>query len=115
MSEATRITPELASAARALLGWSRSDLAQHVYVSERIIGKYENGLSVSHLNLGSLRSTFESAGVEFIAENGGGLGVSLRKAATCANGAPWVDLTSALDGAELARARTRGRYRYQLI
>jgi predicted transcriptional regulator len=83
MSEATRITPELASAARALLGWSRSDLAQHVHVSERMIGKYENGLSASHLNLGSLRSTFESAGVEFIAENGGGAGVRLRRSRFC--------------------------------
>jgi transcriptional regulator with XRE-family HTH domain len=80
MSDATRITPELASAARALLGWSRCDLARQVHVSERIIGKYENGLRASHLNLGLLRSTFEAAGVEFIAENGEGPGVRLRKA-----------------------------------
>ena len=76
-----RITREHARAARALLGWSRSDLARHVHVSERIIGKYENGLSASHLNRSLLRSTFESAGVEFIAENGEGPGVRLRKAA----------------------------------
>ena len=75
MSEATRITPKLASAARALLGWSRSELAGHVGVGERIIGKYENGLTASHLNRGLLRSTFESAGVEFIAENGSGAGI----------------------------------------
>ena len=48
MSEATRITPELVSTARALLGWSRSDLARHVHVSELIIGKYENDLRPSH-------------------------------------------------------------------
>ena len=60
------ITPKQAVAARALLGWSRSDLAGYVKVSERIIGKYENGLTASHLNLGLLRSTFEAAGVEFI-------------------------------------------------
>jgi predicted transcriptional regulator len=81
MSEATRITPELASAARALLGWSRSHLARQARVSERIIGKYENGLRASHLNLGLLRSTFEAAGIEFIADSGGGPGVRLRKAA----------------------------------
>jgi ribosome-binding protein aMBF1 (putative translation factor) len=75
------LTPELASAARALLGWSRSDLARHVHVSERIIGKYENGLTASHLNIALLRSTFESAGVVFLAENGGGPGVRLRQAA----------------------------------
>jgi transcriptional regulator with XRE-family HTH domain len=79
MSEAARMTPERASAARALLGWSRSDLAGYMAVSERIIGKYENGLTASHLNRGLLRSAFESAGVEFIAENGGEAGVRLRK------------------------------------
>jgi hypothetical protein len=48
-------------------------------VSERIIGKYENGLTASHLNRGLLRSTFESAGVIFVEENGEGPGVRLRK------------------------------------
>ena len=73
------MTPERASAARALLGWSRSDLARQVNVSERIIGKYENGLSASHLNRGLLRATFEAAGVIFVEENDGGPGVRLRK------------------------------------
>jgi transcriptional regulator with XRE-family HTH domain len=71
MSEATRITPKLASAARALLGWSRSDLARQVHVSERTIEKYENGLSAPHLNRGLLRATFEAAGVEFTEGDGG--------------------------------------------
>ena len=53
------MTPEHAKAARQLLGWSRSDLAGYVGVSERIIGKYENGLTASHLNCGLLRSAFE--------------------------------------------------------
>ena len=75
------MTPKRASAARALLGWSRSDLAGYVHVSERIIGKYENGLSASHLNLSLLRAALESAGVIFVEENGEGPGVRLRKAA----------------------------------
>ena len=61
MSDAARMTAKRASAARALLGWSRSDLAGYVGVSERIIGKYENGLRASHLNLGLLRTTFEGS------------------------------------------------------
>jgi predicted transcriptional regulator len=73
-----KLTPKQASAARELLGRSRADLAGYVGVGERIIGKYENGLSASHLNIGLLRSTFESAGVEFIAENPAA--VRLRKA-----------------------------------
>ena len=48
-------------------------------MSERTIGKYENGLSASHLNCGLLRDTFEAAGVEFT-EGDGGAGVRLRKA-----------------------------------
>jgi transcriptional regulator with XRE-family HTH domain len=75
------ITLKQAVAARALLGWSRSDLAGYVGVNERIIGKYENGLTASHLNLGLLRSTFESAGVEFNGENASVAGVRLRTGA----------------------------------
>jgi predicted transcriptional regulator len=78
MSDAL-VTPGRVKAARELLGWSRSDLAGHVHVSERIIGKYENGLTASHLKLGLLRSTFESAGVVF--ETDGGAIVRLRKGA----------------------------------
>jgi transcriptional regulator with XRE-family HTH domain len=76
------ITLKQAVAARALLGWSRSDLAARVGVSEWIIGKYENGLRASHLSLDLLRSTFEYASVEFIAENDGVAVVRLRKAAS---------------------------------
>jgi transcriptional regulator with XRE-family HTH domain len=75
------VTPEQAMGARVLLGWTRSDLAGYVGVSERIIGKYEYGLTASHLNLGLLRSTFEAAGIEFIAENEGRSDVRLRKTA----------------------------------
>lgn len=81
MSDVVRMTPARATAARELLGWSRSDLARYVHVSERTIGKYENGLRASHLNIGLLRSTFESAGVIFVEQNAEGPGVRLRKGA----------------------------------
>jgi ribosome-binding protein aMBF1 (putative translation factor) len=88
MSDAP-LTPLQMKAARELLGWSQMDVANRVGLSEWVIGFYERGerlIRARHLR--RMRSIFETAGVEFIAENGGGAGVRLRKAplkaATCA-------------------------------
>ena len=84
-----KITLEQVTVARELLGWSQMDVANRVGLSEWVIGFYERGerlIRARHLR--RMRSIFETAGVEFIAENGGGAGVRLRKAplkaATCA-------------------------------
>jgi DNA-binding XRE family transcriptional regulator len=66
-------------AARALIGWSQSDLAQKVGVAPLTIKRLEGGLAVSDGIRGRAQAALESAGVEFIAENGGGPGVRLRK------------------------------------
>jgi predicted transcriptional regulator len=69
-------------AARSLLAWSQDDLAAAADVSIPTIkrleaqdgplgGRGETGIKI--------RSALESAGVEFIEENGGGAGVRLRK------------------------------------
>jgi transcriptional regulator with XRE-family HTH domain len=67
-------------AARALLGWSQSDLARYSGVSGPTIGRLES----ANEELGGREKTGEkimaaliSAGVEFIEENGGGPGVRL--------------------------------------
>jgi predicted transcriptional regulator len=69
-------------AARALLAWSQEQLAESADVSLPTIKRLEandgplggrSGTSVK------IQSTLESAGVEFIDENGGGPGVRLRK------------------------------------
>jgi len=66
-------------AARALLGWSQSDLANHVKVAPLTIKRMESGQpNVSDEVRDRVRAALESAGVEFIAENGGGAGVRLR-------------------------------------
>jgi len=69
-------------AARAVLKWSAGDLARHSSVSLRTIRRAE--LAERHTSLTApndfaIRRAFESAGVEFIDENGGGAGVRLRK------------------------------------
>lgn len=69
-------------AARALLGWSQADLAQHSSVSEPTIARLEStdGELGGRVGTGEkITSALEKAGIEFIAENGGGPGVRLRK------------------------------------
>jgi len=69
-------------AARALLGWSQSDLARHSSISEPTIARLESvdGEIAGRVNtVEKIAAAFEKAGVEFIEENGGGPGVRLRK------------------------------------
>jgi hypothetical protein len=69
-------------AARALVRWSADDLAQQSTVSLRTIRRaelLESRTAMTPANDLSVRRALESAGVEFIDENGGGPGVRLRK------------------------------------
>ena len=69
-------------AARALLGWSQDDLAKHSGVSAPTVKRLEaaGGDIGGRAETGeSLVAALEEAGVEFIAENGGGAGVRLTK------------------------------------
>ena len=68
-------------AARGLLGWSQSKLAERAGLSLPTVKRVEIdlGLRVSEEARNKLRRALESAGVEFIDENGGGPGVRLRK------------------------------------
>ncbi len=71
-------------AARALLGWSQDDLAQHSGISAPTVKRLEaaDGDVGGRPETGeALVTALEKAGVEFIAENGGGAGVRLRKRA----------------------------------
>jgi transcriptional regulator with XRE-family HTH domain len=71
-------------AARSLLGWSQDDLAAHSGVSKPTIGRLESYETAD--TIGGRRETaeklvaaLESAGIQFIGENGGGVGVRLAK------------------------------------
>ncbi|MFL9828645.1 helix-turn-helix domain-containing protein [Rhodoplanes sp. SY1] len=76
------VTIRQLKAARALLGWSQSDLAHHSGVSEPTIARLESedGELGGRANTADkIQTAIETAGVEFIPENGGGLGVRLKK------------------------------------
>lgn len=68
-------------AARGLLGWSQSRLATRAGLSLPTVKRVEagQGVRVSDDARNRLQQALESAGVEFIDENGGGPGVRLRK------------------------------------
>jgi transcriptional regulator with XRE-family HTH domain len=69
-------------AARSLIRWSAEDLADKASLSVATIRRAEltdSETSMTAANDLAVRRALESAGVEFIDENGGGAGVRLRK------------------------------------
>ncbi len=74
------IVPSQIRAARALLDWRQVDLVKASGVSDLTIKNFERGATHPHANtLDALRRALEAAGVIFVAENGDGPGVRLRK------------------------------------
>ena len=76
------ITSEQVRAARALLRWEQRDLAEASGVSLPSVKRLETqpgALAAQERTIVELRNALEMAGIEFIAENGGGPGVRLRK------------------------------------
>ncbi len=73
--------PSQIRAARALVGWSQSELAEAVGVSTMTIKRAEGSgkPSVSVETEQQILRALEDQGVIFIAENGGGPGVRLAK------------------------------------
>ncbi len=71
-------------AARGLLGWSQKQLSDAVSqqggkFSVMAITAFEKGRAIRKSNEDLLIATLEAAGIEFIPENGGGVGVRLRE------------------------------------
>ena len=67
-------------AARAMLGWSRRDLAKAARVAERTVVDFERGARTPHeRTLIDIKRALEAAGIEFIDKNGGGVGVRFRE------------------------------------
>ncbi len=76
------VTTRQVKAARALLGWSQADLAEKSGVSEPTVARLESEdgeLGGRERTAEKLRAAITAAGIEFIDEDGGGLGVRLRK------------------------------------
>ena len=77
------LTSEQLRAARALLRWEQRNLAKASGVSLPTVKRLETQpgmLAAQERTIIELRKALETAGIEFIAENGGGAGVRLRKA-----------------------------------
>jgi transcriptional regulator with XRE-family HTH domain len=74
------ITPEQCRAARGLLDWSQAELADKAAVGIVTVRQFEAGAhEPRRATLDVIRRAFESAGVEFIDQNGGGPGLRLKK------------------------------------
>jgi transcriptional regulator with XRE-family HTH domain len=73
------MSPEQCKMARAGLGWGVRELAAKAKVSAETVVRFEAGEQLREATLEKLKSAIERAGVEFIAEDGGGPGLRLAK------------------------------------
>jgi transcriptional regulator with XRE-family HTH domain len=74
------MTPIQCRMARTALEMGVRELADAAKVSTNTITRFERGEPLRERTIDALRAALESTGVEFIEENGGGVGVRLRKA-----------------------------------
>jgi hypothetical protein len=75
------MTPAQCRAARALVDLTQPQLAESASLGLSTVYDFEKARrAVSAEAVAAIRAALEAAGVEFIAENGGGAGVRLRKA-----------------------------------
>jgi transcriptional regulator with XRE-family HTH domain len=66
--------------ARAALDWTALQVAEQAGVGVTTVVRFERGQTApNRATLAALQRALETAGVEFIPENGGGAGVRLRK------------------------------------
>jgi transcriptional regulator with XRE-family HTH domain len=73
------VKPAQVRMARAALNWSLQRLADAAGVHRNTISNFETGkYGGSEEALAAIHAALEAAGVEFIAENGGGPGVRLK-------------------------------------
>ena len=73
------MTPAQCRMARAAIELGVRALAEAAKVSTNTITRFERGEPLRERTVDAVRAALESAGVEFIAENGGGPGVRLKK------------------------------------
>lgn len=81
MEQEKNITSDQLRAARAILDMSQAGLAELAGVSSMTVKRAEGSGKPypAEKSIAAIRTALEVAGVEFIAENGGGAGVRLRK------------------------------------
>ncbi|MDS7598469.1 helix-turn-helix transcriptional regulator [Agrobacterium tumefaciens] len=64
--------------ARVALGWGVIELASKAKVSTQTITRLERGDQLRPATLESIQTVLEEAGIEFIDQNGGGVGVRFK-------------------------------------
>jgi hypothetical protein len=77
-----RLSPRLCRAARALIGWDQAQLAAASGVPKPTVSAFEvkdESAKLTTMNNRALIEAFETAGLQFIPENGGGAGVRVRE------------------------------------
>lgn len=80
-----KITGAQIRAARALLRWTAEDLADSASVGLSTIRRAEaedGAPSITAANLKLIRLALEGAGIDFIPENGGGVGIRFKRPTT---------------------------------
>ena len=65
--------------ARAALDWGVRDLSLAAGVGVNTVTRFESGRNVTLATVQKIQDALETAGIEFIDENGGGPGVRLRR------------------------------------
>lgn len=76
------ITPALVRAARALLGWSRAELAYRAVLARHTIGRCEAARSRNQIKPQTwrkLKYVFQNHGIDFVVDHRGPIGVALRE------------------------------------
>lgn len=72
------MSPEQSRAARGWLGWSQSELARRASVSLSTIRDFETRTRTPIANnIAAMRRAIEEAGLEFVDEDGNGVGIRL--------------------------------------
>jgi transcriptional regulator with XRE-family HTH domain len=85
MSDKLSITAQQSRGARAMLGWTREQLAERSKVSAATLADFEAEKRTPYdRTLADIRHALEAAGIAFIPGNGGGPGVRLRDPVTAA-------------------------------
>ena len=78
-SKTKKIVARQCVAARGLLGWTQKQLAQQADVTEQTVIAFETEKrETSGATVFAIRHALETGGVDFIPENGGGVGVRLK-------------------------------------
>ncbi|WP_367187758.1 helix-turn-helix domain-containing protein [Pantoea sp.] len=73
------LTAEQIRMARAALKWGVRGLAERAGITAATVTRIEAGRPAYPGTLEAIQATFEAAGIEFIGENGGGVGVRFVK------------------------------------